>query len=170
MQWSKLKSRLFEFVTPELQKRVDFHLIKYRKLGDSTNEFLVYVDGMKVFSASYSRHNIATHVVTRRTGLHAYGSGKEPHAIEEFLNKREIHAPADITSSIRTYFDLDPQISLRSKDPILKALAMIDRRIGGRTLEELEISEDEHSLIKTLYRLRMKTREGLLPNPSSISG
>lgn len=164
MQWSKLKSHLFDFVDPELRKRIDFHLIKYRKLGDSTNEFLVYVDGVKIFSASYSRHNIATYVVTRWTGWQAYDDGKEPYFLEETLNKREIHAPVDITSSIRTYFDLDPQISLHSSDPILRALAMIDKRIGRRTLEALEISAHEHSLIWALYRLRMESRGGSMHN------
>jgi len=157
MQWSKLKSRLIDFVAPELRKRVDFHLIKYRKLGDSTNEFLVVIDGVTAFSSSYSQHNIASHIVTRKTGMLAYGDGSSPHVIEKFLNEREIHAPQNITSSIRTYLDLDPHVSLNSSDPILRAFALLDKRIGKRTLTALKISENEHSLIRMFYGLRLES-------------
>jgi len=157
MQWSKLRSHLRTFVTPDLRKRIDFHLTNYRKLGEDANEFLITLDGQKVFSASYSRHNIASYIVARRTGLSQWGDGKEANSLEHILTEREIHAPTDITSSIRTYFDLDPQVALRSSDPILKALAIIDRRIGLRTLKSLEIADDEHSLVKTLYALRLES-------------
>ena len=156
MVWSKLRSHLREFISPTVRKRIDFHLIKYRKLGDATNEFIVTIDGDKVFSASYSRHNIATYIKTRRTGLLAHGDGPEPNEVEKSLTQREIHAPQDITSSIRTYVDLDPQLALSSSDPILKALAMIDKRVGKRTLKTIELADDEHSLVRTLYSLRME--------------
>jgi len=156
MQWSKLRSHLHEFVAPSVLKRIDFHLIRYRKLGDATNEFIVTIDGAKVFSASYSRHIIATYVKERTTRLVSHGDGPEPNEFEKSLMRREIHAPRDITSSIRTYFDLDPRIALSSSDPILKAFAMIDKRIGKRTLKAIKLADDEHSLVKTLYTLRME--------------
>ncbi|MGP8252912.1 MAG: hypothetical protein ACLQHF_12830 [Terracidiphilus sp.] len=159
MQWSKLRSHLLEFVAPGVRKRVDFHLINYRKLSELANEFLVTIDGVRVFSASTSRHTIAQYVETRTTGLLAYGDGPDPKKVEDTLTQRETHAPVDITSSIRTYFDLDPHIALTSTDPILRALAMIDGRIGKRTLKSIELPEDEHSLVKILYALRMESSE-----------
>jgi hypothetical protein len=33
---------------------------------------------------------------------------------------------------------------------------MIDKRIGKRTLKAIEIADDEHSLVRTLYSLRME--------------
>jgi hypothetical protein len=106
---------------------------------------------------SYSHHNIANYVVSRRTGLSAYGDGSDAKKVDDILTKHEIHDPSAITSSIRTYFDLDPQVALSSSDPILKALAIVDRRIGRRTLKSLEIADDEHSLVKTLYALRLES-------------
>lgn len=157
MQWSKLRAHLLGFVDPVLRKRVDFHLIKYRKLSELANEFLVTVDGEKVFSATTTRYAHAQYGVTRRTGMLAYGDGPEPKKVDDLISKREIHNPSDITSSIRTYFDLDPRVALASSDPILKALAIIDRRIGRRTLAKMELADDEHSLVKSLYILRTKS-------------
>jgi hypothetical protein len=42
-----------------------------------------------------------------------------------------------------------------SSDPILRSLAMIDKRIGKRTLKTIELPDKEHPLVKTLYTLRM---------------
>jgi hypothetical protein len=154
MQWSKLRSRLLELTAPSLRKRVDFHLINYRKLSELANEFIVSIDGRKVFSASYSRYNIAQHIKTRTTGLMAHGDGPGPWKVEKALTRKEVHNPCDITSTIRTYLDIDPHIALTSSDPILRSLAMIDKRIGKRTLKSIELPEDEHSLVKTLYTLR----------------
>jgi hypothetical protein len=156
MQWSKLRSHMLTFVAPGLRKRIDFHLIVYRKLSECANEFFITVDGQKTFSASTSRHNIATYVVTRTTGLIGYGDSSDARRVDDILSKSEVHAPTDITSSIRTYFDLDPHVALASSDPVLKALAIIDRRIGRRTLKSMELTDTEHSLVKTFYILRME--------------
>jgi len=157
MQWSKLRSHLLDFVAPSVRKRIDFHLTHWRKLGDSTHEFWVTIDGKRVFDASYSNRNIEEFVLTRTTGLIGYGDGPGPKKVDDILIGREIHAPSDITSSIRTYFDLDPLLALTSSDPILKALAMIDRRIGRRTLKSIKLRENEHSLVKIFYALRMES-------------
>jgi hypothetical protein len=156
MQSSKLRSHLLTFVTPGLRKRIDFHLINYRKLSERANEFLITIDGQKAFSVSYSRHNIANYVVSRKTGLSAYGDGPNAKKVDDILTKQEIHDPSAITSSIRTYFDLDPRVALTSTDPVLRALAIIDRRIGRRTLKNIELADSDHSLVKTLYTLRME--------------
>src|SRR5580698_9227587 len=135
MQWSRLRSHLHEFVAPSVRKRFDFHLINYRELSELANEFIVTIDGERVFAASTTRHNIATYVKERTTRPASHGDGPEPNEFEKNLMRREIHAPKDITSSLRTYFDLDSRIALSSSDPILKAFAMIDKRIGKRTLK-----------------------------------
>jgi hypothetical protein len=92
MVWSKLRSHLREFTAPSVRKRIDFHLVNYRKLSELANEFIVTIDGEKVFSASTSRHNIAAYIKTRRTGLIATGDGPEPYEVEKNLTEREVHA------------------------------------------------------------------------------
>jgi hypothetical protein len=160
MQWSKLRSHLLELIAPGIRERVDFHLTYYRGFGSSGTEFWITIDQQKVLSGGYGRANIAGHVTSRRTGFRQYGDGPEQKKLDDILQRREIHDPRDITSSIRTYFDLDPQIALTSSDPILKALAIIDKRIGKRTLKSIKLADDEHSLVKAFYALRLEILEG----------
>ena len=157
MQWSKLKSRLMNLVDPGIRKRIDFHLTTYPKLSELASEFWVTVDGKRIFGASATRYNIEMYVTTRWTGMLAHGDGPDPRTVDEALIERNVLNPPDVTSSIRTYLDLDPKLALHSGDPVLKSLAMIDRRIGRRTLKAIELADDEHALVKALYLLRMES-------------
>jgi hypothetical protein len=56
------------------------------------------------------------------------------------FNRREIHNPWDIKESLIRYLDPNPHRALRSRDPVHKALAIIDRRVGYRSLTELKIA------------------------------
>jgi hypothetical protein len=157
MQWSSLRSKLREFVAPSVRKRIDFHLTTYRKLSELANEFWVTVDGERVFSTSATRRNIESYILTRTTGLYGDVDGPEMRIVDDSLIAREIHNPFDVTSSIRTYLEIDPRLSLTSTDPIMRALAMVDRRIGKRTLKNIELEDDEHSLVRIFYALRSES-------------
>jgi hypothetical protein len=54
--------------------------------------------------------------------------------------------------------DKDNKAALVSDDPFIRAFAIIDRRTGKRALEKLTIGENEHSIVKTFYRLRINAR------------
>ena len=53
------------------------------------------------------------------------------------------------------YLDLPIREALRSSDPLVRAFAIVDRRVGRRILEKLEISDSEHTLVKAFYALRV---------------
>ena len=134
---------------------MDFHLTNYRKHSGHAHELWITVDQKRVFSASYCENMIEEAVLARRTGLQADGGTLDTKKVTDILNKREIHGASDVVFSLRTYLDLDAQVALTSTDPILRSLAMLDKRIGKRTLTALEVGDAEHSLIRTLYALRM---------------
>ena len=157
MQWSKLRIRMLDFVAPAVRKRIDFHLTYYRGFGSTGQEFWITIDQQKVFSASYGKANIAAAVLSRRTGLSEYGDGPDQNKLDDILTRRAIHQPTNVTSSIRTYFDIDPQVAITSSDPILRSLAIIDRRVGKRTLDTVCLSKDEHPLVKAFYKLRIES-------------
>lgn len=164
VQWSKLKTRLGALIDPGIRKRVDFHLTQHRKhydevsqrictCGNAPREIWITVDKLKVFSANYSEYQMEEFVFHWNNGV---GHEEARH----ILACREIHDYQEVGDSLRAYLDLDPHEALRSQDPILKALAIIDRRIGKRTLRSLVVGEDEHSLVRLLYCLRCPTTRG----------
>jgi hypothetical protein len=147
MQWSKLKTRIREFICPELSNRVDFHLTSYRESHDGADKVWITVDGLRVLSCKHYRHEWAR--------LDAYYDGLRGEQIESLLRGKEIHSPNDFGDAMRAYLDLPIGDALKSGNPLIKAFAIIDRRVGRRTLEKLEIDDSEHSLVKTFYELRL---------------
>ncbi len=90
------------------------------------------------------------------------GEGRE-RDIQEVLKRREIHEPQYMGEAMRAYLDIPINEALKSDNPFIKALAIVDRRVGRRTIEKLEIDDCEHSLVKAFYELRLAT----IPLPRS---
>ena len=71
--------------------------------------------------------------------------------------------------AMRAYLDMPVHLALKSTNPFVRSLAIIDRRVGRRTLDRLEIGSDEHSLVREFYRLRMQALTGILNEELSTS-
>ena len=147
MQWSKLKSRVKDFISPELKDRIDFHLTSYRKSHDGADKVWITIDGERVFSCKYYSYEKGEARLVWGDGLNL----KEAKAV---LNQNEIHPPVEFGEAVRAYLDMPVNEALQSSNPFIKAFALIDRRTGKRTIQKLEISDSEHTLVKSFYRLR----------------
>ena len=166
MQWSKLKTRIKALLCPELKGRIDFHVTRYREATDFGTEAWITLDGEKIFGAGHYHRYVPECIELHRrvpnlNNLpHPLPDLKPIHqAIKETLDEQEIHHTDQLVGAMRAYLDLPVHDALQSNNPFLKALAIIDRRVGKRTLEKLEIDEAEHSLVKELYELRLASSD-----------
>jgi hypothetical protein len=146
MQWSKLKTRFRAFICDELRDRIDIHVTSYRESHDGAGVIWVTLDGKKLVDFEHYRFEFA-----EREGYHI---GLQSEQLEQWLSTQEIHGPRSIGTAMRTYLDMSINEALTSPDPFHRAFAMIDRRLGKRTLEKLNIGKSEHSLISALFELR----------------
>ena len=71
------------------------------------------------------------------------------------LREKEIHRPKDFGDAMRAYLDMPVGEALESQDPLVRAFAIVDRRLGKRRLAKLELQESEHSLVKAFHKLRL---------------
>lgn len=147
MQWSKLKARVKERICPELRDRVDFHLTSYRRSHDDVDKVWITIDGETVFKAK--------HYAYAKASAEAFYCGLSGAAIKSMLREVEVFDPADFGNAMRSYLDLPIAKALVSTDPLIKAFAIIDRRVGKRTLLKLELSASESPLILAFYSLRL---------------
>ena len=150
MQWSKLKTRIKDFICPELKDRIDFFVTSYRESHDGADKVWITVDGEKVFECKHYPYEWAE--------ADAYYSGLRKNEVKTLLREKEIHSPRNFGEAMRVYLELPIEEALKSSDPLVKALAVIDRRIGKRTLAKLELSDSEHSLIQMFYELRVESK------------
>jgi hypothetical protein len=146
MQWSKLKSRVKSLICPELRDRIDFHLASYRESHDGADKVWITVDGRRVFSCKHYPYEWAE--------AEAYHTGLRGAQVKDFMEGKEIHRPKDFGDAMRAYLDMPVNEALESADPLVRAFALVDRRVGRRTLERLEILGSEHMLVKAFFELR----------------
>jgi hypothetical protein len=146
VQWSKLKSRIKSLIAPEVRDRIDFHLTSYRGSHDGADKVWITVDGKRIFSCKHYPREWAETA--------AYQSGLSRDEIKPALATVEIHGPRDFGNAIRSYLDMPIADALKSPDPIVRAFAIVDRRVGKRTLTKLALSQTEHTLVDAFYQLR----------------
>ena len=156
MQWSKLKTRIKDFICPELKDVIDFHVTRYRKAHSWISESWITVNGERIFdcgSRTYARE--AAYELLSHEGTAPAVEGENRNwNMHEVLRRREIHEPQHMGEAMRAYLDLPIDEALKSDNPFIKALSIVDRRVGKRTIEKLQIDNSEHSLVKAFYELR----------------
>jgi len=146
MQWSKVKSRVKSLITPELQDRIDFHLTSYRGSHDGADKVWITIDGKRIFSCKHYQHEWASFA--------AYRSGLRGDEVKSVLREVQIHSPEDFGTAMRLYLTMPVTVALSSPDPLIQAFAIVDRRIGKRSLAKLDLSNCKHALVKAFYELR----------------
>ena len=131
---------------PELRGRIDFYVTSYRKSHDGADKVWITVDGTRVFDCKHYRYE--------RAEADAYHVGLHDEKLKESLREKEIHSPKDFGVAMRAYVDMPIMEAVVSSDPLIKAFALVDRRLGKRTLAKLKIIDSEQTLVKAFYELR----------------
>jgi hypothetical protein len=151
-----------------LQNRIDFHMARYRGAHEDAGEAWISVDGKKLFGVSDLNYRNAEHAERSKdqpsapedSGWQYFGDAEHYQEIANTLHAREIHTVGELLHAMHVYLDLPVQDALKSENPFLRALAIMDRRTGKRTLDKLQISAQDHSLVHALYTLRTGKSSG----------
>lgn len=78
----------------------------------------------------------------------------------ELVKKEGIYAQYDFYDSVEEFLNLPIDQALNSEDMVVKILALIDRRVGKRTLIKLRESiENELKIIQYFYNLRCEAEQ-----------
>jgi hypothetical protein len=161
MMWSKLRKQFKGFITPQLRNRLDVHCTSYHDAADDYGEAWITLDGEKIFGGGYYHwymEPIPRELLTELDidyGIH--GDFYRPHIkskeVEEIMNLG-IHETSHITRNIGNYLNTPFEESLASNNPIYKAFALIDRRLGKRRFDAIQLTDCEHPLVTIFYELR----------------
>jgi hypothetical protein len=159
VQWSKLRSTVKSLICEELRARVDFHVTGYHsRRSTRARSGEITVDGKPVLELSYDRFcRESDGWFASVRGGQKWGVWVSPSSAETVWSEHqsdEIHPPQLLGDAMRAYLAMPVDEALTSVNPFIRALAIIDRRVGRRRLEGLEIGERDHSLVREFYRLR----------------
>jgi hypothetical protein len=165
--WSKLKKRLDSLICDSLKGRVNFTVTNYRRAHDQMGRAFVTVDKKEVLNMCTITSDIRLHRKDRELhrlnemGYDDPGINREIGVTAHELVKKEgIYAQYDFYDSVEEFLNLPIDQALKSEDMVVKILALIDRRVGKRTLIKLRESiKNELEIIQYFYNLRCEAEQ-----------
>ncbi len=156
-----------------LQSRIDFHVISYRKAHDQMGRAVMTVDKEEVFSMcsiTFMREEYYREKDIRRKWDEDGSDVETIRAIQEHAHEQLLHegiyARYDFFSVMDDYIQSPISELLKSEDILVKALTMLDRRVGKRTLcRWKDFIQEEHPLVQRLYMLRCEVENIQIKHP-----
>jgi hypothetical protein len=160
MIWTRLKKTAESLVADSLQGRIQYHLARY---GPGVS----YV--MRRGWIAFDGHQIGNFSTIKRIRERFARTGNwysEDEPVKARLDEEGFFTRDDFVNSLEEYVGLQLEDAVRSTNPIIRAVAMFDRRLGKRRLTSMSIADDEHQLVKISYQIRMQA-EGFSSQPKT---
>lgn len=135
--WSKTKKRLEGYICNSLKDRVDFFCSNYR-IHDGIGRTYITVDGKEVYNMCTLKRDYY----------------REP--------KDGFYSQVEFMEAVNEYLNSSIEELLKSDNVLIKILVLLDRRIGKRTLKNMnEVMAKEDNMVQYFYKLRCDA-EGLM--------
>ena len=136
MRWSKLKQRIEENFAPEISERARVHLTRHRGSHDQEQHGRIIIDGDVWFDAcTFKSSRAMLDTVEENTGIRSWGL-VDQHVIEE-VKERGFLEGSNFSSVLFAFLNTSVEDALSSGEPLMRVLAVMDKRVGKRTLNKL---------------------------------
>ena len=171
--WSGLRHQLEnKFLCEKLRGRIQYFLTHYHGAPDKYGRIAIRVDGKEVlFGNPYSyyvkgysameRHikcenDVPSREWTPKAMLYDDENSKIEDAVKNIAVCDGVFEIYDITDAIRIYTQAPIDISLQHENPVVRLFAILDYRVGKRSLLKLiDTIEEQPEWLKIFYRLRL---------------
>jgi len=165
MRWSQLKLRVEANFAPRVRGRVELFQTRYRHAADSFGEAWMVVDGKRQYSwgdinfiraeaAGYQAHYEAQSGNPDRKAIWQCGAD-----VRADLESRGIPMRWILEDLLLESLSLGIERMLTHRSPIVRGLAVLDRRCGKRRLAELD-AQSEHLFVVGMLEFR-RAAEGM---------
>lgn len=155
MAWSRLRARWRELLAPSVARRVNVHMAGYREAYERRGRAWLAIDGRPMATFCEFTFENAWRDQGRREGATDRPFTDSAHAAIREAGARD---KADLLDALGTCIGQPVDALLASRDPLVRALARLDRRLGRRRLAKWE-PVDEPDLVVALHRLRYETEK-----------
>lgn len=157
--WSGLSKWLQASLCDELQGRITYFLTRYHKVHDSYGRAAILLDGRELVCFSWiaaCRQEADVTALSREKpdlpGPALYA------ALEDQWSRAGTRCDMEFLSAALAFRSLSIADALASEDYIVKILAILDRRVGRRTLQRIADAGDYRAYppwVRQFYALRL---------------
>lgn len=159
--WSGMRKYLEqEMLAKSLQGRIRYGCTTYVGM-DGCKIFEVCIDGVQV--KRFSWETVNTYFIDN-----GYTNNSAPNSILEYwaefwsllakypLHQRTEYTDEEFCEALETYRNQEIQDSIYSSNPLVRMFAVLDRRIGKRTLSKIkDTMEEQPEWLRQFYELRL---------------
>ncbi|HCO62444.1 MAG TPA: hypothetical protein DIT49_03210 [Clostridiales bacterium] len=164
--WSGIRNKLeHDYLCPALRGRIQYFSTSYWESHDQTGRAAIRLDGVEVLRSNYYAYE--QNYWNRCQALQREGVGEDdPKVLFQLAHEGTLTDGCfDNVVFYEAFHEFDNQSiekSLVSENPLVRILALLDRRLGKRRLLALEESmEQELDWVRAFYVIRMQA-EGLM--------
>jgi len=158
--WSGLNKWLNECLCDELKARITYVLTRFHKVYDSYGRAAILLDGKELVRFSWIEQYRQEQQVAAK---HNEDRSKDWFALYEEMKHDWSETCTlcewDFLSAVLEFRNLSSQDALNSEDYIIKILAILDKRVGKRTLQRIKAEEEYKKYpewVRQFYDLRLK--------------
>lgn len=156
--WSGMRKYLEEeMIAESIRGRVRYGCTRYVGM-DNCRIFEVCIDGIQV--KRFSWETVNSYFIEQGYsptpspfGVHEYWEGFWETLEKYPMSMRTEYTDEEFCTALEKYRNSDIRNSIISDDPIVRMFAVLDRRIGKRTIEALNVTEQPEWL-QPFYELR----------------
>jgi hypothetical protein len=173
VKWTKLKAAIESRFAKSVRGRVTCHQARYRSSHEELGRIWIAVDGHQIaeFSSATGlrRRSELADQIREVSGNPQYGipgqdelyhlADKQARAIGRRAGEQ---TDDEVLDELAESLSLSLESALSSPSPLVRGLALLDRRLGKRRLRQLAFGVREHPLVQALYRIRCEA-DGVLP-------
>jgi hypothetical protein len=156
-QWAEVRKILEQdLLCDSLKGRVRYFATRYRKAHDGIGRVSILVDEKEIVNMPFSVEDERYTETHKRKKDEPDKSLKEIHEIvcADFA-KKGLFSPGDFGSALDEFLSTDIHESINSNNHLIRMLAILDRRIGKRTLEKIKPTKsDLPEWLQFFYDLR----------------
>jgi hypothetical protein len=155
MQWSKLRIRVEELLADSVKGRVGLHSTRYRHVHDGDGRDWITLDGQELVNMPHWYRWTVRHGVNCEA---AVGTNSE-----KLPDYDSLFRFGGLGRAMFEYLTLSIDDILISQNVLIRAIGMLDRRVGKRRLKGL-VDENAHPLIGFFHRFRCDAEGVALPD------
>lgn len=175
MQWSKLKRNIETFFADSVKGRVGLHITRYRTMHDHDGRAWITLDGKEIINMVHIWKWL--YEVDKRAALKAgepdlrkwQNFEEYREETEKELENESFFTQSHLGGAMHEYQSLSAEEILTSENPIIRAIGMLDRRIGVRRLKKVDV-KSEHPLVVATYVFRCEAEGIVTENERSTIG
>ena len=156
--WSGLKKQLTDNLCDALRGRITFFLTRYHDVHNSYGRASIRLDGKELIIFSWVdmyKQEFDFNEMRKITGACDYDNSD----FKEKWDNEATFSDCDFLAAATEYLQLSIKKALESENYLIKVFAIMDRRVGKRTLEKVrnaDLYKDYPDWVQQFYRLRME--------------